>query len=148
MTKIEFLVVADHTQTADVYDLICQRARLARTNGGLYIHTRNEAESQTLDEHLWTASRSEFIPHSIAGTPVTADSTVGKIDSDVIISSNIEPDGSHCILINLGLTVPWFFSRFERFIELVRNGDDERKMGRERYLFYKRRGYPLRHRQL
>ncbi len=148
MTKIEFVVLAYRAQTTDLYDLICQRARLARTSGGLYIHTQDEAESQALDEHLWAAPRSEFIPHSIAGAMVNADSTVGKNVSDVIISSDGEPDGSHCTLINLGFTVPWFFSRFERFIELVRNGENDRKMGRERYLFYKRRGYPLQHRQL
>lgn len=148
MTKIEFVVLADQAQTTDLYDLICQRAQLACNNGGLYIHTRDEAESEALDEHLWTAPRSEFIPHAVAGATLNAGTMTGKNDSDVIISSNVEPDGSHGTLINLRLNVPWFFSRFEKIVELVRNGDNDRKMGRERYLFYKRRGYPLQHRQL
>ncbi len=148
MTRIEFVVFADHAQLTDVYELICHRARRACDNGGLFVQTRNELESQALDEHLWTARPSEFIPHVVAGAVVNTDSTVGKNDSDVIIGSNVEPDGSHRTLINISLTVPWFFSRFETFIELVRSGENDREMGRERYLYYKRRGYPLRYRQL
>ena len=40
-------------------------------------------------------------------------------------------------------TVPEFFSRFERVAELVENDEQQRHHGRERFRFYKERGYPL-----
>ena len=47
------------------------------------------------------------------------------------------------VLVNLTDTVPLFFSRFERVVELIGATDGERALGRERYRFYRDRGYPL-----
>ena len=47
------------------------------------------------------------------------------------------------ILVNLGETVPAQFARFERLLEVVGNEDDELAAGRERYRFYRDRGYAL-----
>jgi len=38
-----------------------------------------------------------------------------------------------------------FFSRFERVIEIVTQDENDARLGRERYSFYKDRGYELRH---
>jgi len=47
------------------------------------------------------------------------------------------------LLINLGLDVPGFFSRFERVAEVVDGDETQKAKGRERFRFYKDRGYPL-----
>ncbi len=47
------------------------------------------------------------------------------------------------MLVNLGATTPAFFSRFERLIEVVEANDDERASARERWRFYKDRGYAV-----
>ena len=49
------------------------------------------------------------------------------------------------LLISLHDTCLPFFSRFERVIEIVSQDADDAKLGRERYVFYKDRGYELRH---
>ena len=47
--------------------------------------------------------------------------------------------------MNLDSHVPPFFSRFERTLEFVNKDTEVQAAGRERYLFYKQRGYPLNH---
>jgi DNA polymerase-3 subunit chi len=46
-------------------------------------------------------------------------------------------------LLNLAPAVPAQFARFERLLEVVGNSEDELVAGRERYRFYRDRGYPL-----
>ena len=48
------------------------------------------------------------------------------------------------MLINLHPSPPPFFSRFERLVEIVGAGADDIAAGRERWRFYKERGYALR----
>jgi len=49
------------------------------------------------------------------------------------------------VLINLSDQTPSNFARFERMLEIVADQEAERNAGRERYRFYKERGYPLNH---
>ena len=48
------------------------------------------------------------------------------------------------VLVNLTLTPPPFFSRFQRLAEIVPADDTPAQAGRERYRFYRERGYELR----
>jgi len=62
----------------------------------------------------------------------------------VIIGQGEEPDPEHRdLLINLSDQVPLFFSRFERVAEIVGGNEAARKQARERFRFYRDRGYPL-----
>jgi len=49
----------------------------------------------------------------------------------------------HDVLINLSQQTPDCFARFERFAELVNQDESIKQAGRERFKFYKSRGYPL-----
>lgn len=59
-----------------------------------------------------------------------------------------EPAGRRDVLINLSDTVPVFFSRFRRTLEVVGGSETARDNSRARYRFYKSRGYPLNHHNL
>ena len=48
------------------------------------------------------------------------------------------------MLINLHAHPPPFFSRFERLAEIVSRDDEDLAAGRERWKFYKARGYEIR----
>jgi DNA polymerase-3 subunit chi len=54
----------------------------------------------------------------------------------------------HQVMLNLHVDSPLSFSRFERLIELVGVGDDDRRFARSRYRFYRDRGYEIRHHDL
>jgi DNA polymerase-3 subunit chi len=47
------------------------------------------------------------------------------------------------VLVNLAPQVPEFFSRYERVAEVVDANAERRELSRERYRFYRDRGYKL-----
>jgi DNA polymerase-3 subunit chi len=57
-----------------------------------------------------------------------------------------EPDGLDGVLINLSDEIPRFFGRFDRVAEVIPRS--RRDAGRDRYKFYRDRGYPLFHHEL
>jgi DNA polymerase-3 subunit chi len=48
-------------------------------------------------------------------------------------------------MINISDRTPQHFARFERLFEIVSMEESEVAAGRERYRYYKARGYPLTH---
>ena len=44
---------------------------------------------------------------------------------------------------NLQKSIPAFFPRFERLIEIVESNDEDLARGRANWIYYKDRGYPL-----
>ena len=52
------------------------------------------------------------------------------------------------MLLNLRGEWPPFFSRFERLIEIVSLDDEDKRLARERYKFYRDRGYEIRNHDL
>ena len=89
-----------------------------------------------MDRLLWTFRQGSFVPH---GTLGNCDTTV----TPVIIGHRDESGDEHDVLINLGLEVPGFFSRFERVAEIIDKEPQVVTAGRERFRFYRDRGYPL-----
>ena len=62
----------------------------------------------------------------------------------VLIGVNQPPSpGRWEVLINLAEEVPEFFSRYERVAEVVDANEVRRERSRERYRFYRDRGYKL-----
>jgi DNA polymerase-3 subunit chi len=53
------------------------------------------------------------------------------------------PDDHADLLINLADEVPLFFSRFDRVAEIVSGENADRDLARDRYRFYRDRGYSL-----
>ena len=47
------------------------------------------------------------------------------------------------VMINLAPSVPGFFSRYMRVVEVIDSDPGRRQQGRERYRYYKDRGYEL-----
>ena len=89
-----------------------------------------------LDELLWTFSDTSFLPHAAVGSDEAASIavTVGCTDH---LPAQAE------VLVNLDVAVPPFFSQFERVIETTGSDEHEKAQARQRYRFYKDRGYPI-----
>jgi DNA polymerase-3 subunit chi len=61
-----------------------------------------------------------------------------------LIGCEQEPASEHWdLMINLADHVPEYFSRYERVAELVDGHPQRRDLGRDRYRFYRDRGYKL-----
>ena len=54
-----------------------------------------------------------------------------------------EPPLEFDVLVNLADQVPLFFSRFTRVAEIVDGDENRKQQARERFRFYRDRGYPL-----
>ena len=99
---------------------------------------------QELDERLWDFRPASFVAHQLL--PENHISSLA--DNDPVLLSSSEPGNKCQLLINLDKTVPPFFSRFERTLEIVNKEPDIEESGRVRYRFYQERGYPLTHHNL
>ena len=96
---------------------------------------------QKFSRLLWTSQAVSFIPHCIAGDPLAAVTPV-IVDHD---GSTLPHDE---VLINLRADWPPFFSRFQRLIEIVSLDEEDRSQARERFKFYRDRGYAIQNHDL
>lgn len=94
-----------------------------------------------LDRLLWTQPATGFTPHCRAESDLAA-------ETPIVFASELDhPLHDECLL-NLSDEVPSGFSRFEELIEIVSIEDADRLPGRERFRFYRERGYPLDNRDI
>jgi DNA polymerase-3 subunit chi len=141
MTRVDFYLLSC-ADPQERLQLICKLAEKAMGFGQkVCIHGKNPDELKILDDKLWDFRALSFAAHRLIETD--ADGVSGN--EDPIHLSCGEPAIDRNVLINLDTVVPPFFSRFERTLEVVNRHPDIQRAGRERYLYYKQRGYPLQH---
>lgn len=138
MTRINFYIIESGTDEA-IQSFICRLTEKAysQTNA-VYIQAFDQQHARNLDELLWSFNNKSFIPHQLADEQMDT--------SKVLIGYQAEskvPADHHDVLINFNHTTPTFFSQFERVAEIVSTDEVSREKGRERYRFYKDRGYAL-----
>lgn len=136
MTRVDFYILKDNAADAR-QRFVCRLAEKAWQQGNkVYIHTGDPTLSSRIDEMLWTFSQGSFVPHGLDNDPA-AD------EADIHIGHGDEPHHHDEVLINLSSEVPLFFSRFQRVAEIIDGDENQRQQGRERFRFYRERGYPL-----
>jgi len=136
MTRIDFYISPDSQEQAR-YQLACKLTEKAYKLGNkVYIHTESSEQTGQIDDLLWTFRDGSFIPHQ----PSSKDS---QKSVPVLIGHDKEVPEEADILINLAPDIPDFFSQFERVAELVNENPDAKARARERYKFYRDRGYEL-----
>jgi DNA polymerase III subunit chi len=142
MTKVGFYVLqseaADSNGRLGLACRIAEKALRAGIGDGqrTYIHCPDQATLDTLDDLLWTFRQGSFVAHERLDQVRDWQDT-----APVILGCTEPPPELGQVLINLADQVPLFFSRFERVAEIVDPAG--REAGRQRYQFYKDRGYPL-----
>ena len=131
MTRIDF-----HTNVGDALLYACRLVRKAYQAGQPTVVLAEPPRLRAFDEQLWTFSPLDFVPHCMAGAAVVA-------QTPIVLTANLDDAPHHQVLLNLGAEVPAQFARFERLLEIVGNAPDELAAGRDRYRFYRDRGYAL-----
>ncbi|MEX0900321.1 MAG: DNA polymerase III subunit chi [Gammaproteobacteria bacterium] len=127
MTRVDFYVAND-----DAARVACRLAEKAWKLGHkVYVHTKDPTDAQKLDELMWTFRDVAFVPHSLTD------------EGPVRIGHAAPPDGFDSLLVNLADEVPAFFSKFERVAEVVSGDESAKAQARERFRFYRERGYEL-----
>jgi DNA polymerase III subunit chi len=131
MTRIDF-----HSNVGDSLLYACRLARKAYLAGQPTIVLAEPARLRAFDEQLWTFSPLDFVPHCMADSALAA-------QTPIVLATSVDQVPHYQVLLNLGAEVPAQFARFERLLEVVGNAQDELNAGRERYRFYRDRGYAL-----
>ena len=133
MTQIDF-----YTNVEDKLGTACRVAAKAYGLGHRMLVCCPDAETATrFDRMLWTAPPTAFIPHCSSSDPLAGETPI------IIDHLGGEPIGDQ-VLVNLRHEWPPFFGRFERLVEIVSMDDEDRQRGRERFKFYRDRGYEIR----
>jgi DNA polymerase-3 subunit chi len=139
MTDIDFYIL-DQEEPLARERLACRLAeKVYKLGRSVHIHTESLSASQQLDNLLWTFRDGSFVPHALAEQ--ASEPPASSSAAPVTISHDHEPQQHTDVLINLAADVPLFFSRFDRVTEIV--GQQDKAAGRERFRFYRDRGYPL-----
>ena len=103
----------------------------------MLIHCGSDAEARELDEALWCADESSFIPHEIASEGAAL------ADSDARIVISVSEQNPHDATILLAASPPSdaFAERFETVLEIVDRRDPAKlEASRSRYRSWRDRG--------
>lgn len=134
MTKIRF-----YTGSTDKLRTACQLSHKAMQSGlRVLLHTPDEATTEAVNKLLWHYPSTAFIPHCRSHEHAAQ-------EMPVVVGHDADALPHHELLISLHSITPPFFSRFEHLVEIVGLDEEDKRLGRERYKFYKDRGYELHH---
>jgi DNA polymerase III subunit chi len=132
MTRVEFLHSApDRIQAAAQW---LQQAWARRQ--AVLVYVPDAEAAARLDRVLWTQPQLSFLPHCRADSPLAA-------ETPILLTDRLDAPPQENCLLNLSNELPPTFSRFEQVIEIVSTDDTDKLPARERFKFYRERGYPL-----
>ena len=140
MTRIDFYILPDDTAPANNPVMtackLCDKAVAAGHR--VYIQVPDAGLADEVDGALWSFRQGSFIGHERFDGRAIEEPL-----PPVLIGTVEPPDSHHGVLLNLCLNIPDHFSRFERVLEVVAPDATQRAKSRERYKFYRDRGYEL-----
>ncbi len=137
MTKIRFLHGAhDRIETAASWLHLLWSKRQDVSAHQVVVFAPDAGVADRLDRQLWLQPAGSFVPHCRANSPL-ADET------PIVISDSLASLGAHRQLLNLSDDVPPEFSRFDEVVEVVTQAGPDKLPARERFKFYRARGYEL-----
>jgi DNA polymerase-3 subunit chi len=134
MTRIDF-----HSNVPEKIPYACRLVRKALAADYRVVLLADRADIAPLDAALWSFSEQDFLPHVMADDALAARTPV------ILTADDAAELPHHQVLINLSSGTPAHFARFERLFEIISSEETDAAAGRERYRFYKQRGYPLTH---
>ncbi|SEP77933.1 DNA polymerase III, chi subunit [Solimonas aquatica] len=140
MTRIDFYILPEGANgAAGPVMTACKLCDKAVSAGHrVYVHLPDATLAEELDGALWSFRQGGFVAHErYEGKPLEEPLPM------VLIGTQEPPDSHHGVMLNMSLEVPDFFSRFERVLEIVPGDNHSRGKSRERYRYYRDRGYEL-----
>lgn len=102
------------------------------------VMAENMLQAQACEKALWVTNKTSFLPNVLAQHPLA-------YQTPVVLDWQENQLCQDDILINLSQKQLTTFSRFRELIELVSNDESDKVMARQRYKFYRDRGYEVRH---
>ena len=133
MTKISYYILGEESLEARTRFAVKFMRQSFRKGLDVYCHVTSESEAQALDQLLWDDDES-FIPHEIdQGDSPTAPVGIGWQN----------PPDRHGVLVNLGGSLPSWFSHFDHLVEIVVQQSAVLESTRANWKQLKFDGYPI-----
>lgn len=134
--RVDFYLLASDQIDAR-WMVTCRLLEKAYAKGHkVYVLCNNKQDSEFLDELLWTFKEASFIPHNLQGEGP-------EPPPPIQIGYEREPRGFNDILVNLSNSVPAFYPKFKRIMEIVVNLEADKEQSRSRYRDYRAKGCEL-----
>lgn len=133
MTRIDFYFNVENKfrQVAELAGLALPKSRR------LFVFVPGGDAAERVEHMLWSHAPTGFLPHCRCDHPLAA-------ETPIVIDWRGEHLLHDDVLINLCQHQPPFFSRFKGLIEIVGTDAADRAQARERFRFYRDRGYDIR----
>ena len=138
MTRIDFYILPESAQDDSILTAckLCDKA--AAGGHRVYLHSADTDRRAMINDTPWSFRQGSFIAHEhwdgeALASPLPA----------VLIGSAQPPGEYQEILLHLDGELPKWFSSFDRVLEIVPGTEPLRRQARERYRFYRERGYQL-----
>ncbi len=141
MPKVDFYTIQQNSQQdRDIF--ACRFVEKVFNQGHkIYIHTDSEAESQAMDDLLWSFRTESFLPHAIVGL-------IDDEDVPILIGHTDECSGPRDVLVNLSQDIPAFHSEFQRIAEIVINDETVKTNLRTHWKHFQELGYEVQGHQI
>lgn len=141
MTQVDFYVLPDTTSEARWLFACRLIDKVHRLGHRVLVTLDDEHQAKAFDDLLWSFKPETFIPHQLIAAEAAQEIAV-----EITYTQNA--GRHHGLLINLSSEIPSYFSRFERLSEIVIQEPQALTTSRERFSFYKGRGYPIETRKI
>lgn len=140
MTRIEF-----YSNVADKKLLLLSLAEKAlNKRRHMTILTENLQVATDVSDYLWQHQPTSFLPHVLANHE-QAGKTPINVACQINATGQTDEITQDEILVNLTPQNPPFFSRFTQLVEMVGDDESDKSSARQRYKFYRDRGYEIQH---
>ncbi|GAA3716349.1 DNA polymerase III subunit chi [Oceanisphaera sediminis] len=131
-----FYLLPDASGPELLEQLVCRLTTDCYRQGlGVFIHTRDQAQAEALDERLWQQPADGFVAHNLQGE--------GPRQGAPVVISHQAPHSGRPVLINLAPQAPAFARRFKQLIDFVPSYEEGKQQARERFKAYRQAGFEL-----
>lgn len=142
MTHINFYQIPGGFD--DLLTFTCRLSEKAWRRGiDVLIHSPDPVVVAALDARLWDYSATSFLAHDAPTPSMTSQILPGPTIIGISTTADRDPGSYRGLLINLDTVAPNWFGRFDRLAEIVPDNVAARDAKRQRYRYYRDRGYPL-----
>lgn len=130
LIRVDFYLLTTN-QSQAAWFVACRLLEKAYHRGHrVFVYCDNQKDVEYLDELLWTYKDDSFIPHNIQGDGP-------EPPPPVQLGCGSEPRGFNDILLNMATTIPTYYSRFKRIMEIVAASDEAKEVSRNHYREYR-----------
>lgn len=128
--RVDFYLLKSNEPLAEWF-VACRLLEKAYRRGHrVFVLCGDQKSAEHLDELLWTYKDDSFIPHNLQGEGP-------EPPPPVQIGFNAEPRGFNDLLLNMSSTIPAYFTRFRRVMEIVKSDETAKEISRDHYRAYR-----------